>query len=391
MIWLYRILSGFLKVAFYGDNKEKILSRCAENGITLWNTRFKEEKIESYITVRDFKAIRKISRNKGVRVHILTKIGIPFITERYKKRWGIVAGAVIFFFLIEFMSGYIWIIDINGNHKVSDEKILAACAEIGIKEGIGKKSFNPKTQRERLLLRLDGIAWASLNVEGSRLTVNVTETRKEKEEKTYSNLKSDSDGVIEKIDIVSGISVVKVGDAVKKGDLLVSGIVETADDTRFVNSKGTVTARVEEKIVLRENFEQKTAVPTGAVKTKHVLDFFGIKIPLYLGREPKNYESSKRVTKAELFGQKIPLRLYEKRFEFYEEKTVKYSYEDLCERLENKLENQIKGKKVKIISKEFSRDDKSVTLTVTAETVKNIVFEDILLINAGNHGENVVK
>ena len=66
-----------------------------------------------------------------------------------------------------------------------------------------------------------------------------------------------ADGIIKKMDIVSGNSVVKVGQAVKKGDLLVSGIIETVDGTRFVKSKGTVLATSEKEITLRENFKQK--------------------------------------------------------------------------------------------------------------------------------------
>ena len=46
------------------------------------------------------------------------------------------------------------------------------------------------------------------------------------------------------MDITSGTSVVSVGQAVKKGDLLVSGIIETADVTRFVNSRGKVYAKI---------------------------------------------------------------------------------------------------------------------------------------------------
>lgn len=391
MLWFYRFLSGFLKISVYGENKEKIISLCADNGITLWNSRFKDEKIETYISVKEFKVIRRVTNLKGARIHILSKRGLPFITERYKKRWGIPVGAVIFFLVLELMSSFIWVIDIEGNHKVTDETIIAACEEIGIKEGVKGNSFNPKIAREKLMLNLDSIAWSSLNVEGSRLTVNVNERRKEKEEKTYSNLKAQYDGIIEKMDIVSGNSVVKVGDAVKKGDLLVSGIIETADDTYFVNSKGTVTAKIKQTIVLKEDFTQKKTVPTGDIKTKYVAEFFTLKVPLYLGREETNHTSSKNVIKAQLFGKKLPIRLYKKRFEFCREMTVKYSYADLCAKLENRLKKETEKEKFKIISTKFSRDEKGVTLTAQVSGTKNICFEDILIINAGNHGENVVK
>lgn len=387
MLWLYRILSGFLKVRFYGENKEKILSICASNGIALWNSKPLGEYIESYILIKDFRYLRRISKGKGIRVHILSKIGVPFITERYKKRIGILVGAVIFFLILELMSGYIWIIDINGNEKVTDREILSACEKIGIHEGIRKNSIYPKVEREKLLLNLDKIAWGSLNIEGCRLSVNVTETKETEKGKIYSNLKSDSDGIIKKMDIVSGTSVVKVGDAVKKGDLLVSGIIETADETRFINSKGNVTARVRQEVALSEAFKQKKLVPNGEFKTKYAIEFLGLKTPLYLGNESKLYKSTHKVIKAELFGQNLPVKLYKKKFEFQRQISVTYNFEELCKRLEEKLIEKIeeeKSEKYVILEKEFSENNEGVTLNAVVELEKNIVYEDILLINAGN-------
>lgn len=387
MLWLYRIFSGFLKVRFYGENKEKILSVCASNGIALWNSKPLGEYIESYILIKDFSYLRKISKGKGIRVHILSKIGVPFITERYKKRIGILVGAVIFFLILELMSGYIWIIDINGNKKVTDSEILSACKKIGIHEGMRKNSFYPKVEREKLLLNLDEIAWASLNIEGCRLSVNVTEIKESQMGKSYSNLKAGWDGIIKKMDIVSGTSVVKVGDAVKKGDLLVSGIIETADETRFINSKGTVIAKVRQEVDLSENFKQKILVPKGEFKTKYAIEFLGLKAPLYLGNESKPYKGTHKVITAKLFGQNLPVKLYRKKFEFQKQISVTYSFEQLCIQLEEKLiekiEEEENGKYV-ILKKQFSKNNNGVSLNAVVELEKNIVYEDILLINAGN-------
>lgn len=387
MLWIYRIFSGFLKVRFYGEFREKILSLCATNGINLWNSKNVGDTIETYILVRDFRFLPRIARGKGIRVHILKKTGVPFVTERYKKRYGIAAGALIFFLILEIMSGYIWIIDIKGNHKVSDSEILAACNKIGIHEGIKKDSFFPKAKKEELLLKLDKIAWASLNIEGSRLTVNVSETREKAQVKQYSNLKAKADGVIEKMDIVSGYSTVKVGEAVKKGDLLVSGIIETADGTRFVNSKGTVIAKTQHKITLSEAFTQKVKVTTGKVKTKCVLDIYGFKAPLYLGSENDPYTESLRTETLSLFGQNLPIRLYKKRFEFYSEKTVNFSYDTLCKRLESKLTEEIKalkGENIRVKSRKIDKTDTKVTLKAVVELQESIAYEDKLLINTGN-------
>ncbi len=386
IIRFFRLLFGYLRVRFSGDFKERILSLCAHNSITLWSTKLRDDKIESNISIREFKLLRNVVRGRGIRAHILKKVGIPFITNRYKRRYGILAGAVSFFLIISLMSEYIWIIDVKGNHKVTDEHILSVCYSIGIKNGIRKDSIYPKIEREKLMLKLKGIAWASINIEGSRLTVNVTET-KEREEETggFSNLKAAADGVIKKLDIISGTSVVKVGQAVKKGDLLVSGIIETIDGTRFVKSKGEVIAFSQNEIVLKEEYKQKPMILTGKVKTKQVLEIFGLKIPLYLGCEKGLYKSYEKQSKLKIFETTLPLTIYQKSFDFQKEMTVKYNYEKLCQRLENKLQKELtENEGARLIKKEFLDNGKEVILKAVIEKEENIAVSDILLINAGN-------
>ena len=173
IISLYRIIFGFLRVQFYGDLKERALTLCAQNGITLWGNELKDGKIECFVSVREFKYLRALIRGKGVRVHIIKKYGLPFITNRYKKRVGILAGAVSFFLILQFMSGYIWIIDVDGNEIIKEKAVIDACRTIGITEGIKKNSIYPKLEREKLILQLDGVAWASININGQPTPFNI--------------------------------------------------------------------------------------------------------------------------------------------------------------------------------------------------------------------------
>ena len=385
IIFLYRIIFGFLRVCIYGDFKERALTLCAQNGITLWNNRLKEGKIECNILVRDFRFLRSVIRGKEVKVHILKKRGVPFILNRYRKRSGILVGAVLFFVIIQLMSGYIWIIDVAGNSKVSTAKILSACHSVGLDIGIRKDSFYPKLKREELMLCLDGVAWSSLNVEGSRLTVNVTEIKEWDKEKTYSNLKAASDGIIEKMDITSGTSVVSVGQAVKKGDLLVSGIIETADGTRFVGSRGKIYAKTKEEIVLSEDYSQKHSVPTGKTKTKTVIEAFDFKIPLYLGTEKGPFETEKSGKNLKLFSANLPIKIHTKMYTFLKEESVTYSYDELCSRLEKRLNEQMKKtENGELNTKEFIKTEKGVDLKAVIEKNQNIAIEDNLIISAGN-------
>ena len=75
-------------------------------------------------------------------------------------------------------------------------------------------------------------------------------------------LLSDEDGVVESVKVYRGTAVVSVGDAVKKGDLLVGGYAVIKEQTVKVNLLATVTIIVEREFVYTSNSdgEEETAL-----------------------------------------------------------------------------------------------------------------------------------
>lgn len=381
MLFLYRLFCGFLQVEFWGVYPEKVLNLCAKNGITVWSGRYSKGKIYCNILVKDFLKLPDVLKSSGVRVHIIKKVGFPFFIKKYEKRFGVFAGIVIFFAFLQIMSGYIWIIDVVGNKTVSDEKIISTCFDLGIKTGIKKSEIDSKNDVQDLLLKSKDLAWASLNIEGSKLTVNVSEiTAKKEDNSVATNLKSSHDAIIKRIDVTSGNCVVKVGDTVAKGEILVSGIIENANGTKFVHSIGTIIAETQETIIIKESFTKKKYIPNGKVKQKSVLDVFGIKLPLYFGKEKGNFETASNKKTLKLFSKELPIKVYTKKFIFQDEIIQEYSYEQLCDKLEKQLEETYKNN---IKSVNFSQTEKEVILSAIISETKNIAISENFILDIG--------
>lgn len=384
MLYLYRFFCGILEVEFFGIYPEKIINLCAKNRIAVWNVHYGNNKIRLFITVKDFKRLPKILKRSGLRLHILNKTGFPFFINRYKRRFGIFAGIVIFFAVLQFMSGFIWIIEVEGNKTVTDSEILAICEEIGIKIGVKRNSIDTKNTPQDLLLKTDKLSWGSFNIEGCKLTVNVTEIVPKTEDNTVAtNLKAAKDGIIEKIDVTSGNPVVKVGDIVKKGDLLVSGITETMRDTKFVHSIGTVTAKTEETITLFEPFIKKTETLTGKTVKRRVLEIFGIKIPLYIGKEKGNFRTEFNCKNLKLLSQNIPIKIYTKKFIFIKKENEKRDYDKLCNQLANQLELQSQKENFSVKTKDLTQNENGVTLTAVVTKTEDITYSENLIFTIG--------
>ena len=389
ILWVYRYLRGYLTVEFYGEKAEHILNLTAKNRINLWGLRCTKRKIIGSVSIKDFFRLHGIIFGHKIRVHILKKGGLPFLIKRYDSRIGFYLGAVIFFAILKIMSSYIWVINIEGNKMIKESEILACCREIGIFEGIKTKTIDSKNDAVQLVLQNEDIAWASLNIEGSVLNINISETKGKETDKLNkpSNLKAGCDGIITKIDVTSGDVLVKTGDVVKKGDLLVSGIVDSLNSTVFSKSSGTITAHTNREFSAVGKKTQKIAESINKVKKHSVLKFFNLKIPLFLGeiRAPSNTDYYE--TNAVLFDRRIPVSVITKKSNLIEYKTKKYTADQLIKMLENDIENKVEKSDLKVVemlqetTEEF--DDK-ICVKRTYLCEENIAVEDAILINSLN-------
>ena len=211
--------------------------------------------------------------------------------------------------------------------------------------------------------------------------------QKAKEKGTPTNLKASADGIITKINITSGNCLVKPGDTVAKGDLLVSGVIERADSTQFVRSAGSITAKTERELTVSGYYKRTLDEKIGRIKRKSVLSFFGINIPLFLGRENGNYESRTEIKEASLLGKSLPIRLYTKYFEMTAQKEVILSKEELLKELEEELTRAAQVEKIadfEVKNREFDEIEGGIRLKALISAEENIAVEENMLFSTGN-------
>ncbi len=324
LLGIFRYLTGYLDISISGDCTEQFINLCTKNNISVWHVRKEFGLLKIRMSVKDYKNIRNLKKELKVKlkIKILKKHGIRFKIHKYRKRKGIFVGLVIFFAFLIFMSNFIWTIEIKGNKTIENEKIISVCKELGVYEGVLKKNVDAYNLPLELILKLDGIAWCSFNIEGSNLTVEISESKESKKEsKLAANLVAKRDGVIEKLEITDGVKMVKVGQAVRKGDILASGVVDNGVRIYTVNATGKVTAKTER--IFRFKIKRECSFPTftGITKSRSVINFFGINLPLYLGNI--KYKSVNRLyeKKISMFGQTLPISLTTKTFEEIIEET----------------------------------------------------------------------
>ena len=84
------------------------------------------------------------------------------------------------------------------------------------------------------------------------------------------------DGVVRKIEVRTGIPLVKVGDTVKKGDILISGIIPIIGDYEELIRKEAVAAKGE--VYLESDFSYQERFSMGYEKKNWIDRHFGVEI-----------------------------------------------------------------------------------------------------------------
>ncbi len=390
ILFIYRYLFGYLYVRIKSENPEKLLNLCATNGIGIWRVSIKNNLIYFKIGIASFKKLRIFKRKVPCKIHITKKVGLPFFIAKNKKRYGFIAGFIIFIATIYFMSGLVWNICISGNKNIKSSEILASLNKIGIYEGAFIKDINPEDKRNELLLEQKGLSWAAINIEGAKVTVDVNETKASGNDADFaSNFVSMEDGVIKKIEVKRGITKVKVGDVVQKGQLLVSGVEEYDDGTvNFTRSMGNVYAEVNYSFETVQPLKVTEFIKTGEVKTRKILDFYGLKIPLFLGGMEEPYVTAIEQPKISSGNSYLPIKIISKRFYKTEETTYELRKEQAEARAINAAEERVKKliNNGEIITKNHTITAKGENLIVKTEIkcLKDVVFEEKLLLDTSN-------
>lgn len=386
LIKTLHFLLGYVRFNVSGDFPERLFNQLAAHGVTFWDMRRDGGVISACIKAADYRKIRHIKGKTRVKIRVAERCGLPFTLRHYKLRVGFAAGLVLYIAVLYFMSGHIWNINIVGTNRLQTHEVESVLSTLGLFEGAKISSVDPEMIRTRLALEFDDIAWSSVNIEGSRATVNISETiDTKKEDHAPCDLTAACDGIITAIEVTNGTTLVKLGQTVKKGDTLVTGLTEYKDgSTSIGRSSGRIYARTEHRLTASAPLEHEVTAGTRESKTLRVLSFFGIDIPLYLGSPKGDCVASKTVKRFENNGMYLPITLTETVFFKTEKRTVSVSEETArqmaLEKLTTEEGEQLRNAEILSRNVSFSINDGAVTATADYICTENIAKIEFLLI-----------
>ncbi len=282
-------------------------------------------------------------------MHVTEKHGAPFWARRYRERAGVAVGLAAFLLVLQLFAQRTWVIEVRGNDKVKSEDILAVMETLGVREGRNLGDLDIPALQLAALKELPDLAWCVVNLKGSVAYVEVTEripTPELSNADEPSNIKAARDGRIVSIQTYTGQALVKEGDAVARGMLLVSGVVETNAGPVFRRSQARILAQTERRLEVSVPLKETRLLPSGEELLRPSLRLFTLEIPLYTDgpiEEQTALTSTKHMLRAG--GIDLPVGIVNRRYAFIvpteivrtEEEAAALAAQRLAERVENEL------------------------------------------------------
>lgn len=196
------------------------------------------------------KAFAADCAERGLSVTVVGDSGLPPLLLRYRKRFGLLLGGMLAVLLVFLSEQFVWDVRISGNVNLSEEEVLEELEACGLSVGSYIPRLHTVSLENRVLMHSERISWLSVCLDGTVAQVQVIEhvppTVGEESHASPANVVASCDGQIEWVELYRGNCAVKIGQAVRKGDLLISGVYDSATQgSRYTRAAGRVLARTE--------------------------------------------------------------------------------------------------------------------------------------------------
>lgn len=245
---IWRSLGGIVSVEIISADIGNTLSQINRAEITLRNITYTDGiTVQADISRSDFKRITGLVEKLGSKIRIVEKKGVYWAFSKVMHRPVLYVGLCLLLLAVVFVPGRIFFVQVEGNSSIPTKLILEKAEKCGIGFGAVRRHVRSEKMKNALLSAVPELQWAGINTSGCVATISVREKSisdtESKNTSAISSIVALRDGVIRDLTVLQGYGVCQVGQAVKKGQLLVSGYTDVGLTIKATQAKAEVYAQ----------------------------------------------------------------------------------------------------------------------------------------------------
>lgn len=248
-----------------GLNLDRFINTAYKRGVELYEVKKYGNK-RLIVTVSYYKSQKffAIAEELCYNIKKIRDKGKTYPLLQLSRSIGLFLGAIIFIVTSCVLNDLIFSFSYLGSGSLYKREIEEYLYSVGVKQYSRFSDITLSELEDGILADNPHLSFVSCIKKGNRLIINsALSAEKVKTLPTdVYRLCSDSNGVVESVKVYRGTALVKVGDEVKVGQVLVDGYATVKEETVKINVLATVTLRVSETILYRSNLpnEEEKAI-----------------------------------------------------------------------------------------------------------------------------------
>ena len=349
MSGFFDYLAGYRYFFFEDGRRCPVTAVLTENAVPYTARNMKDGTFRIKIRLRNCDKATSLFERYGIPYSCSAATGVPAMIKKLRERPGFIVGLVLFFLITWFSSIIVWDIRIPDDCPFTEDEIVSILASEGFSYGTVYYRLDFDGLNSSIMANNADVAWISINMRGNVADVDVRRAEHgeipEHEDGLFANVVAKEDAQIIMAHTDKGTPEVSGGDIVKKGDLLISGIVPLRDGgVRFVYADGEITADVNRAVSVRVDNRRKEKCYTGREDTDRSLIFFKKRVNLFPNGRIKyaTYDKIEKSERLTLFGVvPLPVWLNETEYREYEDLEKEISAEESLSEAKKKLRKMV--------------------------------------------------
>ena len=241
---LYHSLSGMVVGELTAADTSDALLALSDAGVRIFSVERKSD-LTVLITLRrgDSTAVDGICEKRGYHFRPVKRKGLYWNILSAVKRPVLVAGCLALLFLILYLPTRVLFVEVEGNDRIPNREIVEAAERCGIAFGTSRREVRSERVKNALLQALPELQWAGVNSSGCVAVISVREksvSPEAQQKPAHGNIVALREGIILSCTATRGNLLCQPGQAVRKGQVLISGYTDCGIKIAFCSPEGEV-------------------------------------------------------------------------------------------------------------------------------------------------------
>lgn len=242
----WKSMAGLYYIEILSAAPPQTLTAINNMGITLFDIVYADDlRVKGYIYRKDFKALTDLLMHRGEELKVIRKSGIHWSIWNLWKRPVLIIGMFLFLFMVLYLPTRILFVEIEGNCVVPSKMIEEKAQECGISFGASRRTVRSEKTKNALLSAIPELQWAGVNTRGCVAVISVQERSEINDNSSstgVSSIAAARDGIIQEIIVERGNLLCRIGQAVIKDQILVSGYTDCGISIKAERAEAEIMA-----------------------------------------------------------------------------------------------------------------------------------------------------